>query len=76
MSHKELTETENWLEHLDPHTAPARDARHLRHIRVAADAFEAAKAELDEAKARLDARGGQEHHHLSKGKMWCLMLVW
>ena len=70
MSHKELTETEKWLEHLDPHTAPARDARHLRHIRVAADAFEAAKAELDEAKARLDAAVGDARAH---GDSWGLI---
>ena len=66
----ELTSTERWLENLDPHTTPARDARHLRHIREAADAFEAAKAHLDDAKARLDDAVAEARAH---GDPWGLI---
>lgn len=50
----ELTDTEKWLNRLDPSVTPARDARFLRHIRAAADDVEDAKTQLDDAKARLD----------------------
>ncbi len=64
---KELNDTAQWLDHLDPNTTPARDARYLRHIREAADACDAAKARLDEAKTRLDDAVAEARAH---GDSW------
>ena len=64
---KEFTETEEWLNNLDPATTPARDARYLRYIREAATAFDEARAALDSAKTRLDDAVAQARAH---GDSW------
>jgi hypothetical protein len=67
---KELNDIEQWLDHLDPHTTPARDARYLRRIREAADVCDAAKTRLDEVKVHLDNAVGEARAH---GDSWGLI---
>lgn len=55
----ETAAAEHWLEHLDPNDplVKVRDGQHLRSVRAAADALEAADADLRRAVAEARAHG-------------------
>lgn len=54
---QQATDAEDWLDSLDPATAPSRDGRHLRAIGAALTALEQAQANLDQAVAQAHAAG-------------------